>query len=157
MDDQTFLQVLHAEPDNDVVRAAYLNWLEEVGDDRAPYVRLVRKRLRILEELEETDSLLQAHESRLDDAWIDLAFPMRVRSPMVGCCYLKPLPDAATFVKVGATVTPDTVVCYLESMKVFHEITAGFHGVVTEVAVANGAPVEYNQILFRLCRPTWTW
>jgi uncharacterized protein (TIGR02996 family) len=154
MDEQTFLRMLRAEPDNDEVRLSYWNWLEETGDDRAPYVRLMRQHLRLLEELEETGVLLRAHQPRIDDAWIDMAFPMRVRSPMVGRCYIKPLPDAAPFVEVGSQVTPDTAVCLIEAMSLFNEITAGYHGVVSEVAVANGAPVEYNQVLFRVGRPS---
>jgi uncharacterized protein (TIGR02996 family) len=154
MDEQRFLRILRAEPDNDEVRLAYWNWLEEIGDDRTPYVRLMRQRLRLQEELEETDALLRAHQPRIDDAWIDMAFPMRVRSPMVGRCYVKPLLDAAPFVEVGTQVTPDTVVCLIETMSLFNEITAGVHGVVSEVAVANGAPVEYNQVLFRVSRPS---
>ena len=46
------------------------------------------------------------------------------------------------------------MVCLIEAMSLFNEITAGFHGVVSEVAVANGAPVEYNQVLFRVSRPS---
>lgn len=110
--------------------------------------------MRLLEELQETDALLEAHRPRIDDAWIDLAFPMRVRSPTVGRCYLKPLPNAAPFVEVGSRVTPDTVVCLIEAMKLFNQITAGCHGVVSEVVVANGAPVEHNQVLFRVSRPS---
>ena len=154
MDDQAFLQMLRAEPDNDEVRLAYWNWLEECGDVRAPYVRLMRQRLRLLRELEETDSLLKNHQPRIDDAWTDLAFPLRIRSTMVGRCYLRPSPDAAPFVQVGSHITPSTVVCLLESMMLFSEITADVHGVVSDVTVANGAPVEYNQILFRVSRPS---
>ena len=153
MDEQAFLRILRAEPDNDEVRLAYWKWLEEIGDARAPYVRLMRQRLRLLEELEQTDALLWANEPR-DDAWIDTTFPMRVRSSMEGRCYIKPLPDAAPFVEVGSQVTPETVVCLIETMSLYNEITAGFHGVVSEVAVANGAPVEYNQVLFRVSRPS---
>jgi len=153
MDDETFLRILRAEPDNDEVRLAYWNWLEETTDDRAPYVRLMRQRLRLLEQLEETDGLIRTQQPR-DEAWINIAFPMRVRSPMVGRCYIKPMPDAAPFVEVGSQVTPETVVCLIEAVKLFNEITAGFHGVVSEVAVTNGAPVEYNQVLFRVSRPS---
>lgn len=155
MDDESFLRIFRAEPDNDEARLAYWNWLEKTGDGRAPFVRLMRKRLRLLEELEETDALLRAHQPPIDDAWIDMAFPMRVRSPMVGRCYIKPLPDAAPFVEVGSQVTPDTVVCWIEAMSLFSEIPAGFHGVVSEVAVVNGASVEYNQVLFRVKRPSF--
>jgi len=154
MDEETFLRILRAEPDNDEVRLAYWNWLEEIGDDRTPYVRLMRRRLRLLEELEEADALLREHQPRINDAWIDMAFPMRVRSPMVGRCYIRPSPDASPFVEVGSQVAPDTVVCLIETMKLFNEITAGFRGVITEVVVANGAAVEYNQVLFRVARPS---
>lgn len=154
MDDQEFLRILQAEPDNEEVRLEYWNWLERTGDNRAPYVRLMRQRLRLLEELEATDALLRAQDSRFNDAWIDIAFPLRVRSPLAGRCYLQPSPNAAPFVQVGSQVTPETVVCLIEAIKVFNEITAGFHGVVSEVVVTNGAPVEHNQVLFRVSRPS---
>ena len=110
--------------------------------------------MRLLEELKAIETLLlRANQSRTDN-WMDIAFPMRVRSPTVGRCFIKPLPDAAPFVEVGSRVTPDTVVCLIEVMSLFNEITAGYHGVVSEVAVANGAPVEYNQVLVRVSRPS---
>jgi uncharacterized protein (TIGR02996 family) len=152
MDDQSFLRILRDEPDNDEARLAYLNWLEETGDVRAPYIRLMRERSRLQEELEEIDSRLRGHQPQMDDDWIDLVYPMRVRSPMVGRCYTQPRPDAVPFVTLGSRVTPDTVVCLIESMKIFNEIRAGFHGVVSGISVANGAPVEYNQVLFRVSR-----
>jgi uncharacterized protein (TIGR02996 family) len=153
MDDQSFLRILRVEPDNDDVRLAYWNWLEETADDRAPFVRLMRQRLRLLEELDETDTRLRAHQPQIDDAWIDIAFPMRVRSPMAGRCYTKPLPEGAPFVALGSNVTPDTVVCLIETMDLFNEIRAGFQGVVLEIVVENGTPVKYNQVLFRINRP----
>ncbi len=73
---------------------------------------------------------------------------------MVGRCYTKRMPDAVPFVEVGSRVTPDTVVCLIETMSLFNEIMAECHGVVSEVTVANGAPVEYNQVLFRVSRPS---
>jgi uncharacterized protein (TIGR02996 family) len=154
MDDQSFLRILRAEPDNDEVRLSYWNWLEETGDTRAPYVRLMRKRLQLQEELKETDNQLSGHEPRIDEEWIDLCFPLRTRSPMVGRCYTRPSPDADPCISVGRRVTPNTVVCLIENMKLFSEITAGFHGVVSEIAVANGDAVEYNQVLFRVSRPS---
>jgi len=57
------------------------------------------------------------------------------------------------FVEVGKIVAPDTVVCLVEVMATYNEVTAGVHGVIDEVAVANGDVVEFNQILFRLKRP----
>jgi acetyl-CoA carboxylase biotin carboxyl carrier protein len=72
---------------------------------------------------------------------------------MVGTCYLAPNPDAAPFVKIGQSVTPDTVVCLIEAMKVFNEIKAEKSGVVEQVLVKTGQAVEFGQKLFSI-RPT---
>ncbi|MBU3664657.1 MAG: acetyl-CoA carboxylase biotin carboxyl carrier protein [Chthoniobacterales bacterium] len=71
-------------------------------------------------------------------------------SPMVGTFYLAPSPESPPFVTVGQEVTPDTVVCIIEAMKVMNEIKAEQAGVITEVAAENGQPVQFGQALFRL-------
>ena len=71
-------------------------------------------------------------------------------SPMVGTFYQAGAPDAAPFVDVGANVTEDTVVCIIEAMKVMNEIKAETSGVIAEVAVENGKPVQFGQVLFRV-------
>lgn len=73
-----------------------------------------------------------------------------ISSPMVGTFYRGPSPDAAPFVDVGATVTEDTVVCIIEAMKVMNEIKAETSGVIAEVLVENGKPVQFGQALFRV-------
>jgi acetyl-CoA carboxylase biotin carboxyl carrier protein len=75
---------------------------------------------------------------------------LEVRSPMVGTFYAAPSPDSDTFVRVGAAVAEDTVVCIVEAMKVMNEIKAECRGTIVEVCVKNAQPVEYNQVLFRL-------
>ena len=54
------------------------------------------------------------------------------------------------FVSVGSRVKTDTVVCVIEAMKIFNEITAGCTGVIAEILVENGQAVEYDQVLFRV-------
>jgi acetyl-CoA carboxylase biotin carboxyl carrier protein len=73
-----------------------------------------------------------------------------ITSPMVGSFYASPSPDAPPYVTVGQTVTPDTVVCIIEAMKVMNEIKAEVSGVIAEVAVENGKPVQFGQALFRV-------
>lgn len=73
-----------------------------------------------------------------------------IDSPMVGSFYAAPSPDAADFVKVGDKVTPDTVVCIVEAMKVFNEIKADVTGKVVEVLVETGQAVEFGQPLFKI-------
>ena len=71
-------------------------------------------------------------------------------SPMVGTFYRAGAPDAAEFVDVGSNVNEDTVVCIIEAMKVMNEIKAETSGVIAEVAVENGKPVQFGQVLFRV-------
>jgi acetyl-CoA carboxylase biotin carboxyl carrier protein len=75
---------------------------------------------------------------------------VHIESPMVGTFYATPNPDAGPFVKVGQSVTPDTVVCIIEAMKVFNEIKAEKAGIVESVLVKNGQSVEFGQKLFAL-------
>lgn len=73
-----------------------------------------------------------------------------VKSPMIGTFYRAPSPEAGNYVEVGASVTPDTVVCIIEAMKVMNEIKAEVKGVVTQVLVENAKPVEFGQPLFKV-------
>ena len=71
-------------------------------------------------------------------------------SPMVGTFYRAASPDAPAFVEVGKAVSEDTVVCIIEAMKVMNEIKAETSGVIAEVLVENGKPVQFGQALFRV-------
>lgn len=73
-----------------------------------------------------------------------------IKSPTVGTYYESPAPSDPPFVKVGYPVKPDTVVCVIEAMKVFNQIPSEVSGTITEICVANGDPVEYGQILFKV-------
>ena len=73
-----------------------------------------------------------------------------ISSPMVGTFYRSPSPDAPPFVDVGATVNEDSVVCIIEAMKVMNEIKAETSGVIAEVLIENGKPVQFGQALFRV-------
>jgi biotin carboxyl carrier protein len=53
-------------------------------------------------------------------------------------------------VEVGMEVTPDTVVCIIEAMKVMNEIKAGVTGTIKKILVENSSPVEYGQALFQV-------
>ena len=75
-----------------------------------------------------------------------------IESPTIGTFYSKPKPDAPDFVKVGDTVTPDTIVCIVEAMKMFNEIPAGISGKIVECLVKNEEPVDNNKPLFKILK-----
>lgn len=71
-----------------------------------------------------------------------------VTAPMVGTFYRAPNPGAAPFVEVGQSVAEGDALCIIEAMKLLNEIEADKAGVIKEILVENGAPVEYGQPLF---------
>ncbi|MBI5726076.1 MAG: acetyl-CoA carboxylase biotin carboxyl carrier protein [Planctomycetes bacterium] len=73
-----------------------------------------------------------------------------IKSPMVGTFYSTPSPDSDPYVKAGTAVSPDSVVCIIEAMKVMNEIKAECSGTIVETCVKNAQPVEYGQVLFRV-------
>lgn len=73
-----------------------------------------------------------------------------ITSPVVGTFYVTLDPKSPPCVKVGDTVDPNTVVGVIEAMKVMNEVKAGVSGVIAEVLVENGHPVEYDTKLFRV-------
>jgi acetyl-CoA carboxylase biotin carboxyl carrier protein len=73
-----------------------------------------------------------------------------VTSPIVGTFYRAPEPGAANFVEVGDLVEAGQPVGIVEAMKLMNHIVAERSGVVAEVLVANGKPVEFEQPLIVL-------
>lgn len=71
-----------------------------------------------------------------------------VNSPMVGTFYRAPSPGAKPFADVGQRVKAGDTVCIIEAMKLLNEIESEYDGVIKEILVENGQPVEFGQPLF---------
>ena len=69
---------------------------------------------------------------------------------MPGTFYSAPSPEAESFVKAGDVVKKGQTLCIIEAMKIMNEIEAESNGVISEILIKNGAPVEYNQPLFKI-------
>ncbi|HYW06024.1 MAG TPA: acetyl-CoA carboxylase biotin carboxyl carrier protein [Longimicrobium sp.] len=73
-----------------------------------------------------------------------------VKSPMVGTFYRSPAPEAPPYVESGTRVAKGQTLCVLEAMKLMNELEAEVSGIVREILVENGEPIEYGQVLFRI-------
>jgi acetyl-CoA carboxylase biotin carboxyl carrier protein len=71
-----------------------------------------------------------------------------VKSPMVGTFYRSSSPGNPPFVEVGSTVKEGDTLCIIEAMKLLNEIDADASGVIKQILVENGQPVEFGQPLF---------
>ena len=73
-----------------------------------------------------------------------------ITAPMLGTYYHAPAPDEPPFVQVGDPVDAGQTIGIIEAMKIMNEIPSDAAGVVAEIFVVNGQPVEYGQPLLRL-------
>ena len=73
---------------------------------------------------------------------------IEIKSPMVGTFYRAPSPESAPYVEEGKAIEPGEVICIIEAMKLMNEIKSEVRGVVKEILVENGEPVEFGQALF---------
>jgi acetyl-CoA carboxylase biotin carboxyl carrier protein len=71
-------------------------------------------------------------------------------SPMVGTFYRAHSPDSAPNVTPNQEINEESVVCIIKALKVMNEINAGLRGIIVEVLVENGTPVQFGQPLFRV-------
>lgn len=70
-----------------------------------------------------------------------------IKAPMVGIVHLSPQPGAPPFVQAGDTVREGQTLFIVEAMKVMNQIPSPRAGRIAQILVANGAPVEYGQVL----------
>ena len=70
--------------------------------------------------------------------------PGVVASPMVGTAYLQPEPGAASFIKVGDTVSEGQTILIIEAMKTMNQIPAPRAGKIRRILIEDGSPVEFG-------------
>ncbi|HET9016417.1 MAG TPA: acetyl-CoA carboxylase biotin carboxyl carrier protein [Thermomicrobiaceae bacterium] len=73
-----------------------------------------------------------------------------VTSPMIGTYYAGAAPGEPPFIHVGDAVEVGQTVAIIEAMKIMNEIVAEHAGIVEQILVRDGEPVEYGHPLLRL-------
>ena len=70
-----------------------------------------------------------------------------IKSPIIGTAYLAPEPGAKKFVEPGKKVKKGDTVMIVEAMKTMNHVPSPSDGVVKDIQVEDGQPVEYGQTL----------
>ena len=73
-----------------------------------------------------------------------------IKAPLVGTFYLSPKPGQPPFVEVGSNIKIGDTLCIVEAMKIFNEIESEHSGIIKEILVQDGEPVEFDQPLFKI-------
>ena len=73
-----------------------------------------------------------------------------ITSPIIGTAYHAPEPGAKKFVEVGKRIKKGDTVMIVEAMKTMNHVPSSFEGVVKEICVNDGQPVEFGQTIIIL-------
>ena len=76
---------------------------------------------------------------------IDLSDKIIIKSPIVGTAYLAPEPGGKKFVEVGKKIKKGDTIMIIEAMKTMNHVPSTNDGIVKEVCVDDGQPVEFDQ------------
>ena len=78
---------------------------------------------------------------------IDLFKGVKITSPIVGTAYLAPQTDGKKFIEVGKKIKKGDTVMIVEAMKTMNHVPSPVDGIVKEICVEDGQPVEFAQVL----------
>ena len=112
--------------------------------------KIIRKLIEVLEDLKKSlkdNEIINSDdpiEEKIDDS------KAVIKSPLVGTAYLSPEPGAKHFVSVGKKIKKGDTVMIVEAMKTMNHVTSTSDGVVKEICVEDGQPVEFGQKLIVL-------
>ena len=75
---------------------------------------------------------------------------IEVKSPIIGTAYHAPEPGAKKFVEIGKKIKKGETIMIVEAMKTMNHVPSNSDGVVKEIVVSDGQPVEFGQVLIIL-------
>ena len=108
--------------------------------------KIIVKLVQALEDLKKSlkDINIEARDTNVEEE-IDLSDKIIIKSPIVGTAYLAPEPGGKKFVEVGKKIKKGDTLMIIEAMKTMNHVPSTSDGIVKEVCVNDGQPVEFDQ------------
>ena len=108
--------------------------------------KIIVKLIQALEDLKKSvKGVAIENNSDAVEEEIDLSDKITVKSPIVGTAYLAAEPGGKKFVEVGKKIKKGDTVMIIEAMKTMNHVPSTSDGVVKEICVEDGQPVEFDQ------------
>ena len=113
--------------------------------------KIIIKLVQALEDLKKSlkDVGIENNDNAIQEE-IDLSDKIIVKSPIVGTAYLAAEPGGKKFVEVGKKIKKGDTVMIVEAMKTMNHVPSTADGIVKEVCVDDGHPVEFGQTIIIL-------
>ena len=77
----------------------------------------------------------------------EVASGNKVTSPIIGTAYLAPEPGGKKFIEIGKKVKKGDTLMIVEAMKTMNHVPSPYDGVIKEICVSDGQPVEFDQVI----------
>ena len=108
--------------------------------------KIIVKLVQALEDLKKSikEINIESRDTNVEEE-IDLSDKIIVKSPIVGTAYLAPEPGGKKFVEIGKKIKKGDTVMIIEAMKTMNHVPSTSDGVVKEICVEDGQPVEFDQ------------
>ena len=107
--------------------------------------KIILKLISALEDLKKKLSKTDLEVEEKDTEISEDEFGVTVKSPIVGTAYLAPEPGAKKFIEVGKKIKKGDTIMIVEAMKTMNHVPSTSDGVVNEICVDDGQPVEFDQ------------
>ena len=109
--------------------------------------------LKLVQALEDLKKSLKGIEIDSKDESIDEEIEVSgtiIKSPIVGTAYLAPEPGGKKFIEIGKKIKKGDTIMIVEAMKTMNHVPSSSDGIVKEISVEDGQPVEFGQKLIIL-------
>ena len=108
--------------------------------------KIIIKLVQVLEDLKKSLKGIDIeNKDVLVEEEVDLSNKIIVKSPIVGTAYLAPEPGGKKFVEVGKKIKKGDTIVIIEAMKTMNHVPSTSDGIVKEICVNDGQPVEFDQ------------
>ena len=96
------------------------------------------------------EAVAPAIERKIIKEEVSIDNSKKITSPIIGTAYLAPEPGGKKFIEVGQKIKKGDTVMIVEAMKTMNHVPSPLDGVVKEISVEDGQPVEFGQTIATL-------
>tara|TARA_B100000886_G_scaffold309257_1_gene243326 strand:+ start:386 stop:808 length:423 start_codon:yes stop_codon:yes gene_type:complete len=94
-----------------------------------------------------TEAVAPANEKKIIKEEVSIDNSKKITSPIIGTAYLAPEPGGKKFIEIGQKIKKGDTVMIVEAMKTMNHVPSPLDGVVKEISVEDGQPVEFGQTI----------
>ena len=96
------------------------------------------------------ESVLPTNENKVVKKEVSIDNSKKITSPIIGTAYLAPEPGGKKFIEIGQKIKKGDTVMIVEAMKTMNHVPSPIDGVIKEISVEDGQPVEFGQTIASL-------